>query len=166
MLAAPPEESGHHILQVDVHLLDPLIAVDLEGREVLLADLDLDQPRVEPPFTQLLAELLAGSVVGIERGGVGLLDHIDHSIRIFRRCRLAILTILAILINCAAAIGRQEQIKDSLFDVLLGLLSDFGHLFRPDKVDRDLDQIADHRFDIAADIADLGELRGLDLQKR
>jgi len=160
MLAAPAEESWHHILQVDVHLLDPLIAVDLEGREVLLADLDLDQPRVEPPFTQLLAELLPGSVVGIERSGIGLFDHIDHSIRIFYRCRLAI------LINCAAAIGRQEQIKDSLFDVLLGLLSDLGHLFRPDKVDRDLDQIADHRFDIAADIAHLGELRGLDLQKR
>ncbi len=32
--------------------------------------------------------------------------------------------------------------------------------------DRDLDQIAHDRFDIAADIADLGELRRLDLEER
>ena len=44
--------------------------------------------------------------------------------------------------------------------VLHALLRLLGH-----HVDRQLGQVTDHRFDIAADIADLGELRGLDLEK-
>ena len=33
-------------------------------------------------------------------------------------------------------------------------------------VDAEFDQVADHRLDVAADVADLGELRGLDLEER
>src|SRR6185437_11947320 len=36
----------------------------------------------------------------------------------------------------------------------------------PHHVDRALDEIAHHRLDVAADVADLGELGGLDLYER
>ena len=44
-----------------------------------------------------------------------------------------------------------------------------AHLLEPllaDHVDAELDEIADHRLDVAADVADLGELRRLDLDER
>jgi hypothetical protein len=43
---------------------------------------------------------------------------------------------------------------------------DGGTLFVFDQLDRHLGQIAHHRVDVASDVADLGELAGLDLDER
>ena len=61
---------------------------------------------------------------------------------------------------------RQQQVEQALLGVLLGLVA---HLLEPllaHHVDGELDQVAHHRLDVAADVADLGELRRLDLEER
>src|SRR6185369_2327871 len=44
--------------------------------------------------------------------------------------------------------------------------ADLGRLLVAHQLDRDLDEITDDRVDIAADVADLGELARLDLEER
>jgi hypothetical protein len=43
---------------------------------------------------------------------------------------------------------------------------DLGLALVADHVHSDVDEIADHRFHVSADVPDLGELRGLDLHER
>ena len=59
----------------------------------------------------------------------------------------------------------QQQVEQALFGVQLGLVGDVFQLLFAHHVDGDLDQVADHRLDVAAHVADLGELRGLDLHE-
>ena len=61
---------------------------------------------------------------------------------------------------------RHQQIEQALFGVALGALADFVEPLLAHHVDGDLHQIANHGFDVAADVADFGELAGLHLQKR
>ena len=61
---------------------------------------------------------------------------------------------------------RQQQIEDPLLRRLPRLLAHFGDPLLPHHVDRQLDEVAHHRLDVAADVADLGELRGFDLDER
>ena len=51
-------------------------------------------------------------------------------------------------------------------DALVGEVLDLGLPLVPDHVDRALDEVAHHRLDVAPDVADLGELRRLDLDER
>ncbi len=60
---------------------------------------------------------------------------------------------------------RQQQIEQAVFGVELGLVFDFFELLFAHHVDGDLDEVADDGFDIAADVADLGELRGFDFEE-
>src|SRR5512138_1218038 len=46
-----------------------------------------------------------------------------------------------------------------------GLPFDLGDLLLLEQVHRDADEVADHRLDVPADVADLGELAGLDLEE-
>ena len=62
--------------------------------------------------------------------------------------------------------GRQQQVEQPLFGALLGGGIDVILALRTHHVDRNVHQLAHHRFDVAADVADLGELRCLDLEKR
>jgi hypothetical protein len=61
---------------------------------------------------------------------------------------------------------RQQHVKQSLLGGLSGATLDGGTLFVFDQLDRHLGQIAHHRVNIATDVADLGELAGLDLDER
>ncbi len=61
---------------------------------------------------------------------------------------------------------RHQQIEQAFFGVALGALADFVEALLAHHVDGDLHQIADHGFDVAADVADLGELAGFDLEER
>ena len=61
---------------------------------------------------------------------------------------------------------RQEQVEQTLLRVLLRLRADVSGVLLADHADRDLDEIANHRLDVAADVAHLGELRRLDLEER
>ncbi len=61
---------------------------------------------------------------------------------------------------------RQQQVEQPLLGVLRRLAA---HLLEPllaHHVDAELHQVADHRLDVAPDVADLGELRRLDLDER
>ncbi len=60
----------------------------------------------------------------------------------------------------------QEQIEQPLGDALLGLGLDLAALLLADHADGDLGQVADHAFDVAAVVADLGVLGRLDLEER
>ena len=57
--------------------------------------------------------------------------------------------------------GREEQVEDAFFGGLLGAIGDFVEFFFADHVDGCFDEIANHGFDVAADVADFGVLRGL-----
>src|ERR1700730_10934587 len=140
------EKAGKHVLDVDVHLLDALVRDDLERGHGALAHLDFDHALVEFAFPQLDTELVAGAVRFAARVfGLGLAG---------RR---------AIHRN-----GRrwEQQVEQALFSSLFGALGNFVELFLADHVDGGLDQVAHHRFDVAADVANLGVLRRFDLDER
>ena len=61
---------------------------------------------------------------------------------------------------------RHQQIEKALLGIALGAFGDFLQPLLANHVDRDIDQVANHRFHIAADVADLGELAGFHLQER
>src|SRR5690606_22224092 len=60
---------------------------------------------------------------------------------------------------------REEEVEEPLLDALLGDLLDRSLPFLTDQIDGHVDEVADHRVDIPADVSDLGELRGLDLDE-
>ena len=101
---------------------------------------------------ELLAELLARLVPRILHRHVGHELEVAIGRQIFgleRRAR-----------------RRQQQIEQPLFGVLLGLAVHFLEPLLAHHVDGQLDEVAHHRFDVAAHVADLGELRGFDLDER
>ena len=61
---------------------------------------------------------------------------------------------------------REQQIEQPLLCVLAGLGPHVLQPLLPHHVDCELHEVAHHRLDIAADVADLGELRGLHLDER
>src|SRR4029077_1229288 len=150
LLAALPEAVRQHVFDVDVHLLDALVRDDFERWEIALPDFDFDDALVQLALAQLLAQLLARAGLRIGEVRAGTLDH--HA--------------------TAGAVGRswsgrrQQQIEQALFRVQFGLVGDVFELLFADHVDGDLDQVANHRFNVSSHVADLGELRGFHLQKR
>ena len=60
---------------------------------------------------------------------------------------------------------RQQQVEQALLRVQLGLVGDIFQLLLAHHVDGDFDQVANHGLDVAADIADLGELRSFDFHE-
>src|SRR4029077_14669594 len=61
---------------------------------------------------------------------------------------------------------REEKIEDALFGSLFGAVGDFIEFFLADHVDGSLDEIADHGFDIPADVADFRVFRSFNLDER
>ena len=61
---------------------------------------------------------------------------------------------------------RHQQIEQPFFGVGLGALGHFVQPLLAHHVDGDVDQIANHGFDVAADIAHFGELAGLHFHER
>ena len=108
----------------------------------LLAHVDLDLLVIEPAVAQLLAQLLARAL--------RLLADARRLLVVVGRRRQR----------------RQQQIEHALFGGLPRLLAHFGDALFADHVDGELGQVAHHRLDVAADVADLGELRRLDLDER
>ena len=66
----------------------------------------------------------------------------------------------------AARRRRQQQVEQALLGVEFGFVGNVLQLLFAHHVDGDLHQIADHRFDVAAHVADLGKLGGFHFQKR
>ncbi len=135
------EQAGQHVLDVDVDLFDRRPRDDLERGKALLADLDLDLLVIEPPVAQLFPQLLARTLRLVANG---------------RR-------LLVVLRRRGQR--RKQEIQDAFLGGLPRLLPHFRNPFFLHHVDGELDEVADHRLDIAADVADLGELRRLDLDE-
>ena len=66
----------------------------------------------------------------------------------------------------ALAVGADQRVDHAVLGGLLGARLDVLALALARQRDGDLDQIAHDLLDVAADIADLGELGGLDLEER
>ena len=150
LLGALAEEVGQHVLDVDVHLLDALVGDDLEGREIAFAHVDFDGAVVELAFAQLLAKFLAGAALRFMAGRSASSLRAPCRRSIPRRAR--------------GARGKQN-IQQALFGVQLGLVGDVFELFFAHHFDGDLDQVANHGFDIASHVADFGELRSFHFQE-
>src|SRR5439155_12336702 len=61
---------------------------------------------------------------------------------------------------------RQKEIEQTVVDALVREVLDFRLTFTAHHVDRALHEIANHPLDVPSDVADLGELRRLDLDER
>ena len=145
----------------DAHPLEDRAELPAPSRErvperVRLGDLDLDVLVVEVPLAQTLAEqvdladgdLLAlyDPVVADDEGLAVLVFLVEHE---------------------RAPRGRGEVLEELDEDVLGVLARARGHaarLLALDQLDGELDEVPDHRLDVSPDVADLGELRGLDLE--
>ncbi len=105
---------------------------------------ELDDAVVELAGAQLTAELLARAVPA----GVGrdLLERLADE-------------------GLARAAG-QEQIEEPVLRERLGAVLHAGGHLGLDHGHGELGEVPDHRLDVAADVADLGVLRGLDLEER
>ena len=61
--------------------------------------------------------------------------------------------------------GGKQEVEEAVFGGELGLVLHVFELLLADKIDGDLDQVADDGFHVAADVADLGEFGGFDLEE-
>ena len=141
-LPRPPlEQIGQHVLDVDVDLLDRGPGDDLERRQAPLRYVNLDLAIVETPIGQLSAQ--PGSRP------------------------LMLLTCRArIVLPDRGRQRRQQQIEQPLLGVLAGLHTHLDQPLIAHHVHREPDEVAHHRLDVTAHVADLGELRCLDLDER
>ena len=71
-----------------------------------------------------------------------------------------------LLARVAARRGADERVEDAVLGIALGLGLDLPAQPLARHLHRDLDEVAHDALDVAADIADLGELGGLDLDER
>src|SRR5262249_32770730 len=140
-LALALKQPRQHVLEVDVHFFYRRPRDDRERREGLLPHIDFDDARVQTAGAQLIAEALARLLL-----------------RVARRP--------GILVGRTRMRRRQQDVEQPLFRVLARLRADLFDALLAHHVDAQLDEIADHRLDIAPDVADLGELRRFDLDER
>ena len=135
-LRRSPESCCEHALQLAGQVLHARRRHDLHLRR-RERDLELDLAVVELALAQHLAEFLPRRRVG----GLHVLK-IDFARR------------------------RQQHVEDALLGRVGGAVAHLARLRFARLLDRDVDQIADDRVDVAADVADLGELGRLDLDER
>src|SRR5437868_10727917 len=130
-------EAAEHLLQVDAHLFHALRAEDLHVALRALLHVQLDHAIVEPARAQHPAQLFARAAAVVrETGGTRLRAH------------------------------RQKEIEESILRHLLCAALHGALLLVAYELHALLHQVANHRVDVAADVAHLGELRGLDLHER
>src|SRR5579875_547397 len=138
LLLLPRHDALEHILKVHVHLFHAEIGEDLY-RHGFLLDVQLDYAIFQ----------FAGLKPGFHFVAAALVAFV-------------FLAVFRIPIGRA----RQKQIEQSFGDALLRLRFDELALLLANHADGDFGEIADHAFDIAAVIADLGVLGGLDFEER
>src|SRR4029077_14640674 len=139
-------ERAEHVFEAaECALVDAeagLTAEHVDQWIALVDELDLDLAIVEPAVAQHAAEFLARRVGALY-------------LRLGRALREA-----------APAATRQQQIEQPLLGGVLRARADLARFFVAHDLDRDLDEIANDRVDVAPDVADLGELRRFHFQER
>jgi len=175
LLGALAEEAGKNVLEVYIGLIRPILAGcgdELKAGLVAVAHVELDHAFVELAFAELRAQLLAGALLAgrFARGGVDLLGAGRFVLGrgyVHRRRQLDNVGAGDFRgrrgIRRGRGHRRQQQVEQAIFGVQLGLVFDIFELLFADEVDRDLDEVADDGFDVAPDVADLGELARFNL---
>ena len=69
------------------------------------------------------------------------------------------------LLGCGAGLGADQRVERAVFGRLLGARLHVLAFALPGQRDGDLDEVADDLVDVAADVADFGELGRLDLEE-
>ena len=69
-------------------------------------------------------------------------------------------------LSLGSGLRRHQQVEQAVLGVRFGAVGHFVQALLAHHVDGDVHQVADHRLDVAADVADFGELAGLHLQER
>src|SRR5579862_3649639 len=163
-LPAPRQDRAEQILEVDAHLLDALAGKDLQRRRRRFLDVEFDLVAVElAPVEPVAHRRPPGrEVAGLDpsgRGGAGRrLGYLpgppaeEHLERV-REARLA-------------ARGRHQNLDQAVPRMGRGALLHGLDAFGLHHLHGGLGEIADHRVDVAADVADFGELGRLDLDER
>ncbi len=154
------EHAPQHVLEVHPHLLHAALGEDGEGEEPVLLDLDLDHLLVELASEQPASQLRPVGVVG---GRLLLLHGLRRALLEDRRHRVA---------QALDPLGRTagapplKRIEQALDGAVLGPPPDRFHLLRAHHAHGGLDQVANHRVHVAADIPDLRVLARLHLDER
>jgi hypothetical protein len=127
-----------------------------------LAGLELDHAVVELAFAELLEEALAlAAVVGVVLGDDG-----EGGGRVFLRgVRIGFGDGRLGRAGLGGGALRDEEFDEALFGEQLGAVFHVVELLFAHHVDGDLHEVAHDGFDVAADVADLGELRGFHLEE-
>ena len=156
----------------DLLLVEQLVALLGHQQLVALGDgellaLDLGAERLAEHLAEIdHAHLRAGharDVEGRHAGGAALL-HVDLDRPVGQR---AVAQAAAELVaGLLAGRGADQRVEHALLGVELGLGRDLLAQPVAGELERDLDQVAHDALDVAADIADLGELGRLDLEER
>ena len=147
LLGALAEDVGQHVFDIDVHLLNALVGDDFERRKIALAHVDFHSRSSSLPSRSCWRSF---SRVRLAT----------------RRMRLPSSTMLPARSRPDVARRRQQNIQQSLFGIQLGFVGNVFELFFAHHLDGDLHQVANHRFDIASDVADFGELRRFHFEER
>ncbi len=108
------------------------------------------------------------AVVESFEGGAALLDvDLDHAVVQFAGAQfLAQLFARAVGAFRRLRLRRHEQIEQPFLGVALGAFGDFIEALFANHVDGNIDQVANHGLDVAADVTDFGEFTGLHFEKR
>ena len=145
-----------------LHLFRRLVGEDLDLRLAAVAGLQFDEPVVETALAELLAQTLAfAAAVVIGRHGQRLAGVFNALLprdeRWLQRC----------FGNRGWGCTRlhQQHLEQAILGGEFGAVLDLLELLLAHHVDAHLDEIAHDGLDVAADVADLGELRGLDLEE-
>ena len=118
------EQTRHHVLQVDVDFLDRRSRDDLERRKRLLAYVQFHRASVEPAVPELFAQKLSRAIL--------LLARMPGVVVRNRRRQW------------------QQEIEQSVLGVLRRFHANFIEALLADDIHAELDEIADHRFHVAA----------------
>ena len=163
LTAAEAREVAEHVADVDLHLLHPVRAEDRHERVLRVRHVGLDELVLELSGAEVLAHLRE-----IARGR-GRRGHRVGDVGLARRRRDEERTEALWAggpLRHLGGIRPREELHEALLGVLLRARPYVGDALLAHELDRDLHEVPDDRLDVAPDVADLGELRRLDLHER
>ena len=162
------QRHARHLVHVDELLLFFLHQVIGRFRHPHLAAARLAAEEIGEHVLQIDAHLFDARVGGDFEVGAAVFHFQFHDALVELALAQPLAQFLARTVDAFAGLRlrRHQQIEQALFGVGLGAVGHFFQALLAHHVDGDIHQVADHRFHVAAHVADFGELAGLHLQKR